>query len=116
MDVIMADQVERPSITSREYMPGMNGVVVSTRVPASLFDFRAGSSITVTGGVGMGFVENYRKLLAAGSVRKLDENAPYEVNVQLVNEVSSDKDGSLNSAARVLSMGVVTLGLTFVFM
>ena len=79
MDVIVAGRVEIPSITSREYVPGMNGVVVSTRVPSNLFSFGAGSSITIDGGVGMKFVDSGvfgRKLLAtSNSAKKFDEKA-----------------------------------------
>ena len=120
MDVIVAGQVEVPSITSREYVPGMNGVAISTRVPPNLFPFRAGSSITITGGVGMQFVDSGlfgRKLLAtSNSAKKFDEKASYEIRVDLAHDMTSDGEvSSINSASSAKNLGFAYLGMIFVF-
>ena len=119
MDVILNDQVQLPSITSREYVPGINGVAISTRVPPNLFSFRAGSSITITGGVEMKLVEKTglfgRKLRATGYAKKIDEKASYEIKVDLSREMTSDEEVSFNSASFDKNMGFVSLGVIFVF-
>ena len=120
MDVIVAGQVEIPSITSREYVPGMNGVAISTRVPPNLFPFRAGSSITIAGGVGMQFADSGlsgRKLLAtSNSAKKFDEKAAYEIRVDLAHEMPFHGEvASINSASLSKNMDFTSLGMILVF-
>ena len=120
MDVIVAGQVEIPSITSREYVPGMNGVAVSTRLPNNLITFGAGSSITIAGGVGMKFVDSGlfgRKLLVtSNSAEKFDEKASYEIRVDLAHEMTYDGEvASINSASFVKNLGFASLVTILVF-
>ena len=50
MDVIEeGGTIAVPTITSREYVPGQNGVVLLTRVPSNIFTFEEGQSITISG-------------------------------------------------------------------
>jgi len=120
MDVIVAGQVEIPSITSREYVPGVNGIAVSTRVPPNIFSFRAGSSITIAGGVEMQFVDSGlfgRKLLAtSNSAKTFDEKASYEIRVDLAHKMTSDGEvASINSASFAKNMDFTSLGMILVF-
>ena len=119
MDVILNDQVEIPSITSREYVPSKNGVAVSTFVPSNEFTFSAGSFITISGGVEMKLadsVQNGRKLLDTSTAKKFDEKSSYEMKIDLApQEIISEEEVPTNSASFSKSMGLVSLGMIFVF-
>ena len=85
-------------------------------MPPNLLSFRAGSSITVNGGIEMKLVEETGlfgcELLATGPTKKLDEKAFYEINLDLAREMTSDKDVSFSSASFPRIMDFVSLGMT----
>ena len=116
----MNNEVEVPSITSREYVPGMNGVAVTTRVPANLFAFSAGESITITGGIELKLVKSVRErklqLFDDPSAKELDERASYRIKVDLVSrEMVIGDEVTSSSASLAMSTCFDLLVVIFVF-
>ena len=118
MNVIQSDEIKIATITSREYVSGMNGVVVTTRVPSNLFSFIAGEAISISGVIQMkladGGIFDRRNLLAAANGGEDDESsveqASFEVKIDLnTPEMTSNKRASFNSASFVKGMGLSTL-------
>ena len=110
MDVIEENQIQVPSITTRTYVPGENGVVVSTRVPSNIFEYSTSSTIDITGVMVMNFVEagGSRKLVAASA--KSDENKDsFKLEVVLQREVVSEEEVLFNSATFVATKVFVML-------
>lgn len=84
LGIIEADKVMFTSFASREYVPDMNGVAVSTRLPSNYFTFDTGEFLTISGGVSMKLAGGGRKLQAfATSDAPFDEGASFEVKVNL---------------------------------
>jgi len=76
------------SITSKEYMPAKDGVIVLRRVPSNIFAFAAGKSISIT-------KEIYMKLV--GSDCRL------RVNIDGANNAVENKIASYLSSMWLLS-------------
>ena len=114
MNVILEDQVEFPSITSREYVEEENGVVVSTRLPANLFSFGVNEEpVTIRGSVELQFSSG-RKLRVDNifDAPEIEEEARFEVEVSLLREAAVMK--SSNAAANVASItGHAIVGMFF---
>ena len=76
---------EIPSITSMWTVPNMNGVKVPTRVSINSFDYNAGSSVSINGGLVMkldgGAGGGVRKLI--GTSDKSDEKASFKLKIDL---------------------------------
>jgi hypothetical protein len=131
LSVIQNDQVDFPAITYREYVPGANGVAVSTRVPANIFNFALGQSIAVSGGIVVrlaGSDERRRlnvELQAVQGVGKAEEgsgrdlqasgaNAGFRINVELAEDGDTVPVATINAAVGVANGGFVVLG-TMIF-
>jgi len=121
-DVIGSNQVLDPRISSREYIPGMNGVAVASRVPLNVFEFTSGQKISVNGRIEMKLVESGvfdRRLLADNGSKKLDEKASFEVSVTLApSDMISDKGVFASSAysnKKLESASVTLVGIMFIF-
>ena len=112
MAVIKDQLVVLTSFTSVEYVSTQNGVVVSTRVPTNVFDYNI-PVIGISGGLVMklaGIGRNLKTDIGA----KLDYNdeASFEIEVTLQEELAFVEETSLNSAANVASSkGVIGLGM-----
>jgi len=106
MDVILGNNIEAPSITSREYLPAENGFVVSTRLPMNKFSYGAnGGPVNIRGGAELQLVGSGRKLRANnifdGVAPKVEEKARYEVEVSLLGDEAT-ADGIVSSNAATL--------------
>jgi len=82
LNIINNDFISFPSFTKKEFVEAHNGVVVSTHVPANVFDYStAGASTKVTGGV----------VVKSGIGGKLDasEETSFAVDVNLRQEMAA---------------------------
>ena len=114
LGIIETNQVQFPSFTSREYVPGMNGVAVSTRVPSNLFSYGADEFITITGVIVMKLAGSDRKLLAVTSDANFDEKAPFQLKINLARE-SKSAENTANSATVTSCEGFAVMGVIFSF-
>ena len=108
MTVIADERVVVPSITSRDYFPTDNVAVVSTRVPANLFTYAEGQTITISGDMFMKLADgNTRKLQTdiVGGGAKFGENkkAPFQLMIGLQDEMVLEEESSVSSATGVAS-------------
>ena len=108
MTVIEDDKVVVASITSREYVPTSNVVVVSTRVPANLFTYAEGRSIVISGEVVMKLADGNRRKLRTDIIvgdAEFDDNkkAPFELMIGLQDEMFVEGESSVSSATGVAS-------------
>ena len=108
MIVMESNNVKVPSITSIEYVPVKNGVLVSTFVPTNLFNYAVDEFITISGGMVMKLDDgSSRKLRADTTVggAKFDENkkAAFELKVGLQDEMVFEDGTAVNSATDVAS-------------
>ena len=93
-----------PSITSREYVPIENGVVVATRVPMNLFNFAGGEYITITGEIDMKLAGSGRRLQSVSANNDESEIASlFQLEIALQQEMDGD-DEMINSANDVKEM------------
>ena len=122
MDVILENNIEAPSITSREYLPAENGFVISTRLPMNRFSYGAnGGPVNIRGGAELQLVDSGRKLRADnifdGVAPKVEEKARYEVKVRLLSDkTTADGNTSFNAATSIAAslLGYAALlGLAF---
>ena len=135
LSVIWNDQVVFPAFTSREYVPGANGVAVSTRAPTNLFAFADGESIAVSGGIVMrlaGAGEGRRLRLefraGGGAAEKAEArgsdgtrdlqasgaaNAGFRLNVNLAEAGDGEMAPVtfINAAGKVANGGLIMLGM-----
>ena len=111
MDVIDENRIQVPSITTRTYVPSINGVVVSTRVPSNIFDYSTGATINISGGLVMKFVEagGSRKLVATISAKSDENKDSFKLEVVLQREMVSEEDVLFNSATFVATKVFVVL-------
>jgi len=115
LGIIETNQVQFPSFTSREYVPGMNGVAVSTRVPSNLFSYGTDEFITITGVIVMKLAGSDRKLLAvAASDANFEEKAPFQLKINLARE-SKPAENTANSATVTSCEGFAVMGVIFSF-
>ena len=108
MTVIADERVVVPSITSRDYFPTDNVAVVSTRVPANLFTYAEGQTITISGDMFMKLADgNTRKLQTdiVGGGAKFGENkkAPFQLMIGLQDEMVLEEESYVSSATGVAS-------------
>ena len=108
MTVIADGRVVVPSITSRDYFPSDNVAVVSTRVPANLFTYAEGQTITISGDMFMKLADgNTRKLQTdiVGGGAKFGENkkAPFQLMIGLQDEMVLEEESYASSATGVAS-------------
>ena len=113
LEIIETNQVQFPSFTSREYVPGMNGVAVSTRVPSNLFSYGADEFITITGVIVRKLAGSDRTLLAVTSGADFDEKVPFQLKVNLGRE-SNSAENTANSDT-VACEGFAVMGVIFSF-
>lgn len=120
--VVKLNEVEYPSISSKEHVPIENGVAVSTRVPSNLFTFATGRSITISGEIKMklyGEERRRRQLLALTSDASFEEESSFGFNVKLSSEVDSAEEvGPLTTmgvAANPATVGSQSIALMGVF-
>lgn len=120
LPVVENDTISFPSITSRQYVPAENGVAVSTRVPANLFDYSDGASISITGVIDMKLFGS-----GSGSRRRLrisivdDEKvggeieSPFELEVALQkgSVYVEEEDHATSSATSIASRSLAALGV-----
>ena len=111
MDVIDENRIQVPSITTRTYVPSINGVVVSTRVPSNIFDYSTGATIDISGGLVMKFVEagGSRKLVATTSAKSDENKDSFKLEVVLQREMVSEEEVLFNSATFVATKVFVVL-------
>ena len=111
MDVIDENRIQVPSITTRTYVPSINGVVVSTFVPSNIFDYSTGAKIDISGSVVMKFVEagGSRKLVATTSAKSDENKDSFKLEVVLQREMVSEEDVLFNSATFVATKVFVVL-------
>ena len=111
MDVIDENRIQVPSITTRTYVPSINGVVVSTFVPSNIFDYSAGATIDISGCLVMKFVEagGSRKLVATTSAKSDENKDSFKLEVVLQREMVSEEDVLFNSATFVATKVFVVL-------
>ena len=88
-------------LTSRVYVPGANGVAVSTEVPINLFSLGDGESATVSGVVVMKLAGGRRRGLVLGGGRggNEEEAAPFRLRVGLAREGTHPVDEKEEVAA-----------------
>lgn len=111
--VINANGIVAPSITDIAYDNG-GGVSVRTRVPINLFDFLSGNSITVSGAILTKLVNSGRKLEAViGATADANEEASFELNVNLKRDMTVDEEVMMKSEASVVITGFVMIGVVF---
>ncbi|KAL9186907.1 hypothetical protein ACHAXT_010627 [Thalassiosira profunda] len=116
--VVKNDTIAFPSITSRAYVAAENGVSVSTRVPANLFDYSSGSSISISGVIDMklagGFSSRRRLKVSVGGDEDdgNDIESPYhlEVALQKATVYVEEEDPTPNSANAVATAGLTIVG------
>ena len=108
MAVITNQAIVFSSFTSVEYVSAENLIVVSTRVPTNVFDYNI-PVIGITGGLVMELGGSGRNLKTDIGA-KLDPNdeASFEIEVTLQQDLELVGETSLNSAANVAnSKGVI---------
>ena len=111
--VINANGIVAPSITDIAYDNG-GGVSVRTRVPVNLFDFLSGNSVTVSGAILTKLVNSGRKLEAViGATADANEEASFELNVNLKRDMTVDEEVMMKSEASVVITGFVMIGVVF---
>lgn len=123
LGIIEENEVKLASLTSREYVPNMDGVAVLTRVPTNIFTFGNGEVITITGVVAMKLAGGSSRRNLQGGVASLasdapfDEYAPFQVRVKLGSGgLNSQHQQVLASSASVVaSKGFAMLGMVFGF-
>lgn len=123
MGIIEENEVKLASLTSREYVPNMDGVAVLTRVPTNIFTFGNGEVITITGVVAMKLAGGSSRRKLQGGVASLasdapfDEYTPFQVRVKLGSGgLNSQHQQVLASSASVVaSKGFAMLGMVFGF-
>lgn len=103
-----------PAITSRDYVPDENGVVVSTRAPSNLVDCAEGASISIAGEIEMKLAGDRRRLQADVDESEADDaremTSTFELQVGLLTEVvQKEGDPSANSATTIASGGIAAL-------
>ena len=113
LGIIETNQVQFPSFTSREYVPGMNGVAVSTRVPSNIFSYGTDEFISITGVIVVKLAGTDRKLLAVASDATFDEKAPFQLKINL-GRASKSAENTVNSAT-VACKGFAVMGVIFSF-
>ena len=109
--IIASDDVSNPQLSSREYVPDKDGVVVATYVPLNMFTFSKDKSITIAGQVIMKLANDGTRRLqfaTSDSARNIDnENAPFRVKISLVGDntmsSASESDDNWTSSASILS-------------
>jgi len=108
MTVIANERVVVPSISSRDYFPNDNVVVVSTRVPVNLFTYAEGETITVSGDILMKLADgNRRKLqtdiVGGGAKFGAIKKAPFQLMIGLQDEMVLEGESYVSSATGVAS-------------
>ena len=115
MPVIENNVITVESITSRDYVPAENGVVVSMRVPVNMFVFGAGESISITGDIDMKLVGSGRRLQDDIDGIKVNDNgmtSSFELSVALQKSLVYNKEQLTSSAkVTVASNGLFMLGM-----
>ena len=127
LPVIESNTVSLPTITSRDYVPSENGVVVATRVPSNLFNYTEGNSIAVAGELEMKFAFTGRRLQANidGSEIKRhpavlaeeeeELTSSFELQVALQTEmVYKEGDPTTSSSTKAIaSSGMTVLAIAY---
>jgi len=115
LPVIENNVITVESITSRDYVPAENGVVVSMRVPVNMFVFGAGESISITGDIDMKLVGSGRRLQDDIDGIKVNDNgmtSSFELSVALQKSLVYNKEQLTSSAkVTVASNGLFMLGM-----
>lgn len=116
LSIIENSTVSYPSITSKEYVPAENGVVVSTRVPTNLFNYGAEEPISITGTTDVKLLGGDERRLRAIATHDDEIESSFELKVALQKEmVRGIEDSSTNSASPIASRGLAAFVVAFAF-
>ena len=111
LDVIVANEIKIPQITSWEYLQAENGFVVSTLLPSNMFLFDTNEApLTISGSVELELAGSRRKLQVDNlfDAPKVEEKGRYEVQVSLTSdEVGANGIIMRSNAAASIAVSMV---------